>query len=126
MTQVRFNADELRDIVAIMELLDGQSNGDAVWQFTEGAMEWHAGDDCDGWIEWDDGQFWFVPASNIAAGELDEYKQKHCEQQEEIYRLRRQVEECQKELDDRTPDGGDGCEDVTVSSDRKRNDRRGW
>ena len=64
MTQVRFNADELRDIVAIMELLDGQSNGDAVWQFTEGAMEWHAGDDCDGWIEWDDGQFWFVPASN--------------------------------------------------------------
>ena len=64
MTQVRFNADELRDIVAIMELLDGQSNGDAVWQFTEGAMEWHAGDECEGWIEWKDGQFWFVPASN--------------------------------------------------------------
>lgn len=64
MTQVRFNAGELRDIAAILELLDSQSNGDTISQFTEGAMEWHTGDDCDGWIEWDDDQFWFVPASN--------------------------------------------------------------
>jgi len=64
MTQVRFTCGELRDIIAIMELLDSQSNGDAISQLAGGALEWHAGDECDGWIEWDDGQFWFVPASN--------------------------------------------------------------
>ena len=77
MKQVRFTCDELRDIVSIMELLDGQSNEGSISQFAEGTLEWHTGDECDGWIEWDDGQFWFVPVSNIDAGELDEYKQKH-------------------------------------------------
>lgn len=36
-----------------------------------------------------------LPASNIAAGELDEYRELHKKNQEEIYRLRRQVEELQ-------------------------------
>jgi hypothetical protein len=49
----------------------------------------------EGWIEWQDDQFWFVPASNIAAGELDEYRDLHKKNQEEIYRLRRQIEELQ-------------------------------
>jgi len=47
-----------------MELLDSQSNGDAISQFSGGTLEWHTGDECDGWIEWDDGQFWFVPSNN--------------------------------------------------------------
>ena len=94
MTQPRFNWGELRDIAAIMELLDSQST-DAISQFAGGTLEWYTGDECEGWIEWDDDQFWFVPASNIDAGELDEYKQKHCEQQQEIYRLRKQIEELQ-------------------------------
>ena len=34
-------------------------------------------------------------ASNIAAGELDEYRELHKKNQEEIYRLRTQVEELQ-------------------------------
>ena len=92
-TQVRFNWKELRDIAAVLELLDSQST-DANSQFAGGTLEWW-GIECEGWIEWEEDMFWFNPVSNIAAGELDEYKQKHCEQQEEIYRLRRQVEELQ-------------------------------
>jgi len=94
MTQVRFNWGELRDIAAIMELLDSQST-DAISQFAGGTLEWFTSDQCEGWIEWDDDQFWFVPASNIAAGELDEYRELHNKNQQEIYRLRRQVEELQ-------------------------------
>jgi len=94
MTQVRFNWGELRDIAAIMELLDSQST-DAISQFAGGTLEWYTGDECEGWIEWDDDQFWFVPASNVAAGELDEYRELHNKNQQEIYRLRTQVEELQ-------------------------------
>ena len=64
MTQVRFSWTELRDIAAIMELLDSQSNGDAISQFAGGALSWYTGDECEGWIEWKDDQFWFVPANN--------------------------------------------------------------
>ena len=99
MTQVRFDWEELRNIAAIMELLDSQST-DAISQFAGGTLEWFTSDQCEGWIEWDDDQFWFVPTSNITAVELDEYKQKHCEQQEEIYRLRQQVEVFTTLLDD--------------------------
>jgi DnaJ-domain-containing protein 1 len=95
MTQVRFAWGELRDIAAIMELLDSQSNEDGISQFAGGTLEWFTGDECEGWIEWDDDQFWFVPASNIAAGELDEYRELHNKNQQEIYRLRRQIEELQ-------------------------------
>lgn len=95
MTQARFTWGELRDIAAILETLDCQSADGTISQFAGGTLEWYTGDECEGWIEWDDDQFWFVPASNVAAGELDEYKQKYCEQQEEIYRLRKQVEELQ-------------------------------
>jgi hypothetical protein len=95
MTQVRFSWDELRDIAAILELLDGQSSDGTISQFAGGALEWYTGDECEGWIEWDDDQFWFVPASNIAAGELDEYRELHKKNQQEIYRLRRQIEELQ-------------------------------
>ena len=100
MTLVRFSWGELRDIAAILETLDDQSQKDGISQFAGGTLEWYTGDECEGWIEWDDGQFWFVPASNIAAGELDEYKQKHCEQQNELYRLRKQVELFTELLDD--------------------------
>jgi len=95
MTQVRFNWVELRDIAAILETLDDQSQKDGISQFAGGTLEWFTGDECEGWIEWDDAQFWFVPASNIAAGELDEYRDLHKKNQEEIYRLRRQIEELQ-------------------------------
>jgi len=95
MTQVRFSWKELRDIAAILETLDCQSNDGAISQFAGGTLEWFTGDECEGWIEWDDDQFWFVPASNIAAGELDEYRELHNKNQQEIYRLRRQVEELQ-------------------------------
>ena len=100
MTQVRFKWEELRDIAAILETLDCQSSNGAISQFAGGTLEWFTGDQCEGWIEWDDDQFWFVPISNIDAGELDEYKQKHCEQQNELYRLRRQVELFTTLLDD--------------------------
>ena len=99
MTQVRFDWKELQNIAAIMKLLDSQSK-DAHSQFAGGELEWFTGDECEGWIEWADDKFWFVPISNIAAGELDEYRQKHCEQQEEIYRLRRQVAQFTELLDD--------------------------
>jgi hypothetical protein len=99
MTQVRFDWRELRDIAAIMELLESQSN-DGISQFAGGTLEWFTADECEGWIEWGDDQFWFVPASNVAAGELDEYIQKHRDQQEEIHRLRTQVELFTELLDD--------------------------
>lgn len=92
MTQVRFDWKELRDIAAVMQLLDSQSK-DAHSQFAGGELEWFTGDECEGWIEWDsdDEKFWFVPVSNIAAGELDEYRELHRKNQEEIYRLGTQV-----------------------------------
>jgi len=64
MTRVRFTCGELRDIVSIMELLDNKPSEGSISQFGGGTLEWHTGDECDGWIEWDDGQFWFVPANN--------------------------------------------------------------
>ena len=94
MTQVRFDWKELQDIAAVMKLLDSQSTN-AHSQFAGGTLEWFTGDQCEGWIEWEDDKFWFVPVSNIAAGELDEYRELHKKNQEEIYRLRRQVEELQ-------------------------------
>ena len=94
MTQVRFDWGELRDIAAVMELLDSQSKG-AHSQFAGGTLEWFNDDQFKGCIEWAEYQFWFVPASNIAAGELDEYRELHRKNQEEIYRLRTQVEELQ-------------------------------
>jgi len=100
MTQVRFSWVELRDIAAILETLDDQSEKDGISQFAGGTLEWYTGDECEGWIEWDDDQFWFVPASNIAAGELDEYRELHNKNQQEIYRLRRQVEVFTTLLDD--------------------------
>jgi len=100
MTQVRFTWGELRDIAAIMELLDSQSNEDGISQFAGGTLEWYTGDECEGWIDWEDDQFWFVPASNIDAGELDEYQTKYCLQQEELYVVRRQVELFTTLLDD--------------------------
>jgi len=102
MTQPRFTWGELRDIAAILETLDCQSADGTISQFAGGALEWYTGDECEGWIEWDsdDDQFWFVPASNIDAGELDEYKQKYCEQQDELYRLRTQVAQFTELLDD--------------------------
>ena len=99
MTQVRFDWRELRDIAAVMEILESQSN-DGISQFAGGALEWFTSDQCEGWIEWGDDQFWFVPSSNIDAGELDEYKQKHCDQQNELYRLRTQVAQFTELLDD--------------------------
>jgi len=47
-----------------MELLDNKPNEGSISQLAGGSLEWHTGDECDGWIEWDDGQFWFVPANN--------------------------------------------------------------
>ena len=96
MTQVRFDWGELRDIAAIMETLEVQSTN-AISQFAGGTLEWFTGSECEGWIEWDsdDEKFWFVPTSNIAAGELDEYRELHKKNQEEIYRLRKQIEELQ-------------------------------
>lgn len=101
MTQVRFDWKELQDIAAIMELLDSQST-DAISQFAGGTLEWFTGDECEGWIEWDsdDEKFWFVPVSNIAAGELDEYRELHRKNQEEIYRLKTQVAQFTELLDD--------------------------
>ena len=64
MTQVRFNAGELRDIAAILESLDCQSEEGAISQFAGETLEWFTAGECEGWIEWQDGQFWFVPASN--------------------------------------------------------------
>jgi len=102
MTQPRFTWGELRDIAAILETLDGQASDGTISQFAGGALEWFTGDECEGWIEWDsdDDQFWFVPASNIAAGELDEYRELHSKNQQEIYRLRNQVELFTTLLDD--------------------------
>ena len=100
MTQPRFTWGELRDIAAILETLDCQSSDGAISQFAGGTLEWYTGDECEGWIEWDDDQFWFVPASNVAAGELDEYRELHNKNQQEIYRLRRQVEVFTTLLDD--------------------------
>jgi len=95
MTQVRFSWVELLDIAAILETLDDQSQKDGISQFAGGNLEWYTGDECEGWIEWDDDQFWFVPASSVAAGELNVFRELHKKDQEEIYRLRRQVEELQ-------------------------------
>ena len=100
MTQVRFSWVELLDIAAILETLDDQSQKDGISQFAGGNLEWYTGDECEGWIEWDDDQFWFVPASNITAGELDEYRELHKKNQEEIYRLRTQVGQFTELLDD--------------------------
>jgi cold shock CspA family protein len=95
MTQVRFDWVELRQIAAVMELLDDQSQSDHASQFAGGTLEWFNDEQCKGWIEWAEYQFWFVPVSNIAAGELDEYRELHKKNQEEIYRLRTQIEELQ-------------------------------
>ena len=95
MTQVRFDWGDLTQIAAVMELLDDQSQSGHISQFAGGALKWLTGDQCEGWIEWEDDKFWFVPVSNIAAGELDEYRELHKKNQQEIYRLRRQVEELQ-------------------------------
>jgi len=100
MTQVRFAWGELRDIAAILETLDCQSSDGTISQFAGGTLEWYTGDECEGWIDWEDDQFWFVPASNIDAGELDEYQTKYCLQQEELYVVRRQVELFTTLLDD--------------------------
>ena len=99
MTQVRLDWKELRDIAAVLELLDSQSK-DATSQhpgsqFAGGAIQWVHHGYCQGWIEWYDDHWWFAPASNNNAGELDEYRDLHKKNQEEIYRLRRQIEELQ-------------------------------
>jgi len=100
MTQVRFSWGELRDIAAILETLDCQSSDGTISQFGGGTLEWYTGDECEGWIEWGDDQFWFVPASNIAAGELDDYQTKYCLQQEKLYVALRQVQLFTTLLDD--------------------------
>ena len=51
-TRVRFTCGELRDIVSIMELLDNKHDDGSISQFTGETVEWHAGDECEGWIEW--------------------------------------------------------------------------
>jgi hypothetical protein len=100
MTQVRFDWVELKQIAAVMELLDDQSQSNHISQFAGGTLEWFTGDECEGWIEWVENQFWFVPVSNIAAGELDEYRELHKKNQQEIYRLGTQVALFTELLDD--------------------------
>jgi len=88
-----FLEEELRQIAAVLEVLNIQVDQGENFCFVGGSLDFYFGDSKQGSIVFVDGAWQFEPEPQpcISCGELDEYKEKHCRQQEEIWRLKQEI-----------------------------------
>ena len=94
-----FRGEELRHIADVIELLNSQQESD--YAFAGGQLDHYWADTKQGSVSFFDDTWWFEPEPPmcISCGELDEYREKHCRQQEEIYRLKALLREAVVLLD---------------------------